>query len=331
MAKLLGASGIKKRPSLIITSLIILLAVATGIAVATAFSKLAETDEYFVLNQEVPSRSQITVEMLEPREAVRDQAPPNALSISEVQSGKVYAQYPLNKGDILSASNVSGYQDISTGIPDNWVVTNFPVPADNAVGGRIVRGTYFDIMVTTKEGTTYPFVNVLALDTTVSTNSLSNAQAIDGQEAQDGQTEQYYVGMSPENAAKLQHLVAQQGSNIRLVMSPRQNEYQAPDMNAYKGIFTYDPSSVVWPGQSPSGEVTDYTFSPVERDEFGRPIEGQNENTQGNARIPANGADVPPATVKSENVPSLSPAESPSSEASPAPSESASPSPSPTS
>ena len=312
--------------NLIIWIVVLLIALAIMFLVALVMRNATETDQFYVLNTPVAAKSQITPEMLEPMNAVKDQAPPNALGISDIQAGGIYAQYPLNKGDIVSGSNVSGFTDISTGIPDNWVVTNFPVSPDNAVGGRITRGTYFDIMAYNKDkGAYYPFVNVLALDTTVSTNSLSSAQAIDTPEAQDGQTQQYYVGMSPQDAGKLQALMSS-GDQIKLVLSPRQNEYQNPDLNAYKGFFKYenDKGEAIWPGKSAGGEITDYTFSKVERDEFGRPLQGPDAGSIGNAGIPANGNSTAPTEDAPEESASPSASES-------TPSESASPSASPTS
>lgn len=312
----------KGRPNIVIWVVVVIIALAIGLLSAMFLRSVTETDQYYVLNTSVPARGQITPEMLQPMEAKKDQAPPNAIGISDVQAGGIYAQYPLNPGDILSSSNISGYTDISTGIPDDWVVTSFSVNADNAVGGRITRGTYFDIMATKEDSETYyPFVNVLALDTTVSLNNASSAGAVDTEEAQAGQTQFYYVGMSPENAAKLQSLASgSDGKSMKLVLSPRQNEYKKPDLKAYEGSFKYEDGEVIWPGESNDGEVTDYTFPRVERDECGIPVgtEVSAQDTPGNSKCVSGGNNSEPEQGgNNTSEESTKPSETPSPEASP--------------
>lgn len=292
MAKVKTAKPKKKNiksNNWVLIALIVAVAIALFIVFATAATRIFQTENYYVLNQDVPTRTQITPDMLDTITASEGTAPAAAIGIEEVQSGDVYTQYPLLAGDILTMSNVGGREDISVGIPDEWVVTNFSVGADDAVGGRIQRGTYFDMMIvqsgTPEEGggSTYPFVNILALDTTVDLSSASSADAAESEEAHDGQTTQYVVGMSPEDAGKLQHIMSQYGGNIKLVLSPRQNEYKAPQLNEYTGKFSYNEDDA----PKNMGENTDYTFRDVERDEFGAPLEqpGEYSCSQGNAKI----------------------------------------------
>lgn len=268
--------------------LLIIVGCSIALFFATLFGlqKLFQTETYYVLNQDVPTRTQVTAEMLDPVVASEGGAPKAAIGLEDVQTGQVYTQYPLHAGDILTLSNVGALNDISVGVPDEWVVTSFSVSADEAVGGRIRRGTYFDIMVATSDGAFYPFVNVLALDTTVSLSNASSADAVDTEEAHAGQTSQYVVAMSPENAAKLQSVVQKYSQNLKLVLSPRANEYQKPSLSDYNGMFSYDPSNgPVWPGESAQGEVTDNTFTDAERDSLGKPIKRPQDCSEGNARI----------------------------------------------
>lgn len=238
------------------------------------FSNVYKTETYYVLTDPVPGRTQVTPEMLTPVTTQEGTAPKAALDIAAVQGGTAFTRYPLAAGEILTASNLGGLEDIAVGIPDSWVVTSFPVPADNAAGGRIGRGVYFDMMLVTDAGTYYPFVNMLALDTTVSLSGASNANAINTDEAKMGQSQWYYVGMTPADAATLQHMVNKYGSNIRLVMSPRENEYQKPNLAAYESptgsAFTFDLNSIELKN---SGEGTDNTFVDPERDDLGRPAD----------------------------------------------------------
>lgn len=291
------AKGTNK--NVLLLSAIVLVALAIFVGVTILASKLFQTETYYVLKEDVPTRTQVTPDMLEPVVASEGTAPKAAIGLAEIQTGNLYTQYPLLAGDILTKSNVGGMEDIATGIPDSWVVTNFSVSADNAVGGRIKRGTYFDMMVTTENGSFYPFVNVLALDTTVDLNNASSASAADSEEAHKGQTTQYVVGMTPGDAARLQNIMQKYGNgNVKLVLSPRQNEYDKPQLASYNGMFSYEQNQgPIWPGKSDNGEVTDQTFSNVKRDNFGRPVEQVENCGHGNAKV--NGEDCNPSTESS--------------------------------
>jgi len=313
------ATGLFKSTKVLWVAIILLL-VFVFVGTLTVLKSVYQTETYYVLNQDIPTRTQITMDMLTPVVTSAGTAPGGSPKmtpeqrdkerneiLSSVQSGVVYSQFPMVSGDVLSPSNAGGLTDISVGIPDTWVVTNFSVGADNAVGGRIQRGYYFDMMVLTDNGAFYPFVNVLALDTTTDLSNASDANAVNTDEARKGQTTQYTVGMSPANAAKLQDLVKQYGADIRMVLSPRQNDYAAPRLMDYSGLFKYDIDldGVIAPGLQPvydkNGkpvdldgdgkndyrESTDYSFTDVERDKFGRPISQVDNAGLGNAKIPS--------------------------------------------
>ena len=106
------------------------------------------------------------------------------------------------------------------------------------------------------------------------------------------------------------------------MLSPRQNEYASPNLTEYAGMFYYDPlrDGVIAPGLQPvlnaegeeidldgdgnpdTREITDYTFSDVERDQFGRPTAVVENVGLGNAKIPtdlANGEK--PTNVNAED------------------------------
>lgn len=251
------------------------------IGVFSLLRTIYQTETYYVLTQDVQAQSRVTADMLSPIVTSKDTAPPNAIDPADerFQAGAVYTRYPLSAGDILSASNAGGREDISVGIPDDWVVTSFSVSADNAVGGRIHRGYYFDMLIATGDQAFYPFVNMLALDTTVSLNSASSNRAADTEEAHSGQTSQYVVGLPPQDAARLHQIVNKYGGDIKLILSPRQNEYAAPQLASYTGTFTYEGDT------KNMGVGTDRTFTPLERDDFGRPVEVVPNCSDGNAKL----------------------------------------------
>jgi len=317
MASTNKAGSIFKNAKIIWAGIAILL-IFVFIGTLQLLRSVYQTETYYVLNQDVPVRAQITMDMLTPVVTSAGTAPggtPDMTTelkaserdaiLSAVQGGQAYAQYPLVAGDVLSPSNVGALSDISVGVPDSWVISSIQVDYNNAVQGRIQRGTYFDMMVVAPDGTYYPFVNILALETLDGgANSSAGAQNQGGTNAV---TSIYTVGMSPQNTAKLQWLMSFADGEIKLVLSPRQNEYASPRIMDYQGKFFYDVlrDGVIAPGLQPvldengkpvdldgdgetdMREITDYTFSNIERDQFGRPIKQIDNVGLGNAKIPA--------------------------------------------
>lgn len=274
----------KKRNNKMVYGLIVVLVVAVFVGSLMLLKSVYQTETYYVLKEDVPTRTQINADMLEPVTTSAGTAPKSALGISEVQDGYMFTKYPLKSGDILTDSNVGGFEDVSVGVPDSWVVTSFGVNADNAVGGRIQRGTYFDMMVSNNSGAFYPFVNMLALDTTVSMDSASSSEAAESEEAHQGQTTQYVVGMPPAEAAKLANIMKSSGGDVKLVLSPRQNEYNPPQLAQYSGMFKYDNET------KDLGKGTDYTFTPLKRDKFGKPVSTPKNCSHGNAKVNCSGS-----------------------------------------
>lgn len=268
---------------------IALLLVFVFIGFLSFLKSFYQTETYYVLNDTqgvtIPARTLISEDMLSPLVIAEGTAPPTALTIDDVNSGYVYTKFALEAGDVLTASNAGAVDDIYLGVPDNWVITNFSVGADSAVGGRIHSGDYFDMMIATEGGSFYPFINVLALDTTVDLESASSANAAETDEAYAGQTSQYVVAMSPENAGKLHSLVKQYNSDMKLLLSPKQNEYNKPQLADYSELFIFDdPTRPIWPGESDEGEITDSDFNRIERNAAGEPLEKVVPRDKGNLR-----------------------------------------------
>lgn len=263
----------KLQDTKLIIALCVVLAIIAGGATFFLIQRTIQTETYYVLSEDIGPRTLIQPEQMTPVVAREGSAPPNALNIADIQTGSMFTQYPLRAGDIVTMSTVGALEDISVGIPENWVVTSFGASANNAVGGRIQRGSYFDIVgLDEDDNAFYIFQNVMALDTTVSTEGLSSADAIDTEEAQAGQTEQYFVGMSPQNNLLLHSALRQY--DIKLVLSPRQNDYltreeileSIEEMDRY---YNYNPDDV---DPQEVGTMTDSSFRPVDRDDDGRPI-----------------------------------------------------------
>lgn len=255
-------------------------------------SNVFKTETYYVLNKNVPAQTLITPEMVSPVVTSEGSTPPNSIGLAEIQEGNIYSQYPLSSGDILSKSSIGELDGIEVGVPDSWVITSFTVDSSSTVGGRIERGSYFDIMATSEKGTFYLFSNVLALD--VSSGGESKESDAEGNIVSSGPTTEITVGMSPANAAKLQDSISRYGQDaIKLTLSPRQNDYAAPRLADYEGVFSHNPED----GVDNAGEGTDSTFVDVKRDESGRPIDKVEGDTQGNSKVPSEGA----PSVKNDN------------------------------
>lgn len=260
----------KKNSNLAITIVVGL--IISGIAVGLFFllQSVLATENYYVLNISVPAKTQIKPEMLEKVVTSKDTAPKNAISIEEVKQGTVYTRYALNQGDVLSNSNTGLDLDTSVGIPDDWSTTSFTLTADNAVGGNIKRGDYFDIIgITPENGAKYLFFNVLALD--VKYGEVATVDA-EGNKTQDNKAEiteqiQYVIGMPSDKVPILHHALAKY-EKIKLVLSPNSLKYKERDVQDLTEIFLADndlaPTDLY--------EGTDSTFSPVLRDSKGLPV-----------------------------------------------------------
>lgn len=332
MASLNKAGNIFKNAKIIWAGIAILL-IFVFIGTLQLLKSVYQTETYYVLNQDVPVRAQISMDMLTPVVTSYGTAPggspdmkttqkesERSAILSTVQSGQAFAQYPLVSGDVLSPSNVGALSDISVGVPDTWVISSIQVDFNNAVQGRIKRGSYFDMMVVAADGTYYPFVNVLALETL--DGGANNSAASTNTSGTNAQTSIYTVGMSPQNTAKLQWLMSFADGQIKLVLSPRQNEYASPRIIDYQGQFFYNVlrDGVIAPGLQPvldangkpvdldgdgipdQREITDYTFSNIARDQFGRPIKQVENVGLGNAKVPASAANgKSPTNVNAED------------------------------
>lgn len=274
MAKNKGAkSWIKGDRSILLIVGIIVASVVLFTIVLSTLRTLTATEEYYQLTTEIPANTQITPDMVE-AVVTQEGTAPQSLGMGAIQTGNVYSRYSMDPGDILMNSNVvSALESVDFAVPEGWVVTSFSVGADNAVQGRIRTGDYFDMMVLNDNGEAfYPFVNVLVLDTSVSLGNASSSEAIDTPEAQAGQTEQYTVAMTPEDAAKLQSTMARY-STVKLVKPQSQDEFTELDIREYAGLFSISGNGqdAVWPGEEQGNE-------PEEEE---APIEEGGEGTDG--------------------------------------------------
>lgn len=279
-----GGGSVEQRKNKLLYALIASLFIIVFVGVLFLLKGVYQTETYYTLNADVPTRTQVSADMLSPVTTSQGTAPVNALSISDIQAGGVFTKFPLNSGDILTKSNSGALDDIATGVPDTWVVTSFGVSADNAVGGRIRRGDYADMMVANAKGAFYPFVNILVLDTSVSLSNASSSNAVNTQEAKAGQTSQYTVAGTPGDMAKLQQVIKSNSADIKLVLSPRQNQYNPPALASYSDsgkMFTFNISD----GPANLGKDTDSTFTAPKRDAFGRPVNTTKSCSSGNGVV----------------------------------------------
>lgn len=240
---------------------IVLLALLVAGGTFAILNNITKQDTYYVLNTNLPSRTQITPEELSPVSTSQNSAPQNAIGLSEVQQGTVYTKYPLQAGDVISASNAGSLDTINEGIPDNWVITSFE-PADNdPIVENAQRGDYIDIMATNMkkedqrpvDGNSgdlsqikvgqYVFRNVMVLDNPATTTDSGTNDSANGATSQtQNSTTAFIVGMSPTNAAMLTILT--KNFDTKIVMSPRYNTYANPSEldDLYK---TFDFNAVI--------------------------------------------------------------------------------------
>lgn len=226
-----GASSLKGGK--VLWGVAILMAILVAASMFMLLSSVASTSTYYVLNQDVAARTQITPDMMTAVVTSDGGQPRNAATLADVQTGKVYSKYALNTGDVVSMSNSGPLTPINEGVPDTYVITSFAVSAENAVAGRVKRGDYIDVIAVTTdsagdERSKYILRNVLVLDvnsdltqvSAATANSSTGATASDSQEARGGIPSLYTVGLPPIDAARLS-LAA--NDTLFIVLSPIQN------------------------------------------------------------------------------------------------------------
>lgn len=251
-------------------SLILLLGlavIALSLGLFYGLSNVFKTTTYYVLRNDVAAKTQITTNMLAGQTTSAGTQPKNALNIQQVQSGKLYSKYALEKGDVISKSNVGAQQQEATGIPDDWIVTSFTAKATDSVDGRIQRGTYFDIIGIDDNGNArYLFTDVLDLDATSTVSGTKNDASA---------SYQYTVGM-PQKDAPLLLGAIKSYSQIKLVLSPKSISYKTRDTKGLGDVVKFSNSD---PGNKDLYKGTDSTFKSIKRDKNGKPITSNKQKT----------------------------------------------------
>lgn len=264
------AKKIKPKKNLGIVIAATLLIILLGLGIFFGLSKLLETEDYYILNVDVPAKTQVNETMLTKVSTAKGTAPKNAITLSQVRQGTVYTKIPLKTWDILSSSNTGLNLDTSTGIPESWGVVSFNISADYAAGGNIAKGDYFDVLGI-KEGvaSNYLFYNVLVLDRNY--NEAKNVVNKEGEVIPLGETLQYIVGMPPENIAEFESALVEY-DQIVLVLSPNNARYNERNLSGLDRNFlvgaNYSPVDLL--------NGTDPTFTPILRDKNGRPVNHAN-------------------------------------------------------
>lgn len=217
-------------------------ALLTAVLIFIIVSQLTSTTKYYVLNADIPARTQITETNLIEQVVSTGGQPPTALGLEDVLSGEVYAKTALKQGDILTPSNTGPLTPITEGIPDGFVTATFVAPASSAAGGKAERGTYVDIVSVGENtdgqvGAGYVLQHALITDATIDLdnyvaasseepvtdengNVVETSSAADDSAIRAGIPTTYTVALDPRDAAKL--LLAVNSTTIYVVLSAEQ-------------------------------------------------------------------------------------------------------------
>lgn len=250
-------------------NLILIVLAALGVILISSMifmtlSSLFSTETYYVLNTNVKAKQLITPEMVVARETASGTGPVNAIDMSEIQQGETYSKYPLYAGDVVAVSNAGKLAINSVGIPDGWAETSFSISSTDAVGGILGRGDYVDILGVDEEGAVYIANNLLILEVKFVNEEYDGR--LDGQTVV-GEAMHYTVGM-PSNAIAYFHSALEDYLTIKMVKAPRLLDYAERDVSDLDQVFKYGPEV----GNMDLFKGTDPTFTDIERDENGKPI-----------------------------------------------------------
>ncbi len=124
----------------------IVLGLLATVGVFSLLSNATATTTYYVLNQDVAARKQITPEMLSPVTTSAGGQPGNAYDVLQVRDNVLYAKVALDRGDVISTSVAGPADRMIEEVPDDYVAASITVTADNAVAGKIKPGDYIDVI-----------------------------------------------------------------------------------------------------------------------------------------------------------------------------------------
>lgn len=252
-------------------NLVLMGGIATAVIVCSILlfnllSSLFSTEVYYVLNQDVRSKQQITYDMVTPQETAKGTGPANAISMEEIQRGNVFSKYPLYASDPVLRSNSGPSSSVNAGIPDDWAITSFTINSTDAVGGILGKGDYADLMGINEEkgGAQYILNNMMILEVTF-LNQEYDGSSLNGPVV--GEVIHYTVGLPPEYVAFL-HDALNDYENIKLIKAPYEVNYTERDLAKLKGAFNYDERT----GNLDVFEGSDPAFTEIKRDANGKPI-----------------------------------------------------------
>lgn len=213
-------------------------------ALATdTYYELAPADDTGNGGSAALAKQLITPDMLVPVTTRAGSKPANAIDISVIEQGGIRAKYYLPPGEVITTGNSgpadntlhkkllaakademagkNGGEKIEQDEYENWVLTTISVDADNAMGGRIGADDYFDMLVVGDTGAVYPFINIKAIDATISLGGASSAQAAETSEAYEGQTQQYVLKVTPNQAAMIQYIMNRAEGSVQLLLNDK--------------------------------------------------------------------------------------------------------------
>lgn len=241
-------------------------AVLAAIGIFVVLSQVTATTTYYVLNQDVDARSQITPDMLSPVTVSTGGQPRNALDISAFSTGEpVFAKYALPAGEVVTPALVGLRSPIQEGIPDDYVVASFSAPAETSAAGKAARGDYIDIIAVSESpdgagsAAQYVLRHVLVLDTAadLAAEQTSGDEVYASEDAgiRSGIPTIYTVALPQEDAAKLALV---QSLPLTVVLSPVAYESDGvpTDPGFVSPVDVFGPDARV----SDSGAGTDPSF-----------------------------------------------------------------------
>lgn len=249
-------------------------AVIGAVFVFFVLQSVTATTTYYVLNKDIPARTQITSDLLTPVTTSEGGQPRTALTPGSLAaSGQIYSKYALSAGDVVTPTNAGSLTALTKGLPSNYVVASFKADPSIAAGGQVARGDYIDVIAVSDSDSHVFLQRVLVVNATTdldaggaTADSSGTTTSGDGTTTTtDGTTGDaaastsvvptlFTVGISQEDAAKL--AVVSKNFSLYVVLSSAdssKNGAKSADVGAAVGdVF----SGAV----GDSGQGTDNTF-----------------------------------------------------------------------
>lgn len=210
-----------------------IISLAALILFTVFFAATFRTTTYYVLSQDVPARTQITSDMITPKEVSTGGQPETSLSREQIEGAPIFAKADLHAGEPITASTAGDLDPVNKNIPENFTVASITLPPESANLGAIHSGDHINLYLieddemSDTQKARMVMQNLLVVNAGASVETAVAKTADEGGESQTQVNTVYQVAVSPEDAATLA-VLSSQSNNLYATLTPATGVVSGP-------------------------------------------------------------------------------------------------------